>query len=94
MFIGDKTIDKMKMVFMEELQLIFPQVISRFAVGLDDEIDVEKLIRERLASIDNARWKEMVLQKAGTQLNKLKWLGALTGFIIGVLFFVIMLIIS
>jgi uncharacterized membrane protein YheB (UPF0754 family) len=94
MFVGDKTIDKMKMVFMEELQLIFPQVIGRFAGGLDDEIDVEKLIHERLASIDDARWKEMVLQKAGTQLNKLKLLGALTGFIIGVLFLVIMLLIS
>ena len=94
MFVGDKTIEKMKAVFMDELQLIFPQVIGRFAGSLGDEIDVEKLVSDRLGSIDDDRWKELVNQKAGQQLNKLRWLGALTGFIIGVVFFVILLVLS
>ena len=94
MFVGDKTIEKMKSVFMEELQVIFPQVIGRFAGSIGDEIDVEKLVSDRLGAIDDERWKELVTQKAGSQLNKLRWLGALNGFIIGVVFLVIMLVLS
>ena len=94
MFIGDKTIDKMKGVFMDELQLIFPQVIGNFAGNLEKEIDVEKLVSEKLANIDAEKWKTIVKQKLGRQLDSFRLLGILTGFIIGVLFVLLMLLIS
>lgn len=93
MFIGDKTIDKMKGIFMDELQLIFPQVIGNFAGNLEKEIDVEKLISEKLAAIDAEKWKAIVNDKLGKQLNNFRLLGILTGFIIGVVFVLLLLLI-
>ena len=85
MFVGDKTIDKMKTVFMDELQVIFPGVIGKLAGSLEDEIDVGRLVGQRLAAIDDRKWKELVEKNLGEHLKKLRWLGALTGFIIGAL---------
>ncbi len=93
MFIGDKTVEKMKSVFMDELQQIFPQVIGNFAGNLEKEIDVEKLVAEKLGSMDAGKWKTAVKQKLGKQINDFRLLGAVTGFIIGTLFVVLMLFI-
>ena len=85
MFVGDKTIDKMKTVFMDELEVIFPSLVGKLAGSLEKEIDVGKLVSERLGSIDETKWKTLVKANLGNQLKKLQWLGALTGFIIGAL---------
>ena len=92
MFVGDKTIDKMKSVLMEELREIFPQVIGKFAGSLQEQISVEKLVKEKLAATDNNKWKMLVYEKLGPQLAKFRRMGALTGFIIGSLFLLLLLL--
>jgi uncharacterized membrane-anchored protein YjiN (DUF445 family) len=93
MFVGDKTIDKMKTVFMDELQVIFPGVIGKLTGSLENEIDVGKMLSEKLASIDDRKWKNLVEANLGDHLKKLRLLGALTGFIIGALMLLILVLV-
>src|SRR5258708_32464962 len=48
MFIGDKTIDSMKTVFMNELENLFPQVMKNFASNLKDDLAIEGLVTEKI----------------------------------------------
>ena len=41
MFIGDKTINQLKVVFMEELAELFPKVMKNYLEQLQQEIDVD-----------------------------------------------------
>jgi len=40
MFIGDKTINKMKSVFMNELEELFPKLMKQFAGNMKNELDL------------------------------------------------------
>ena len=41
MFIGDKTIEELKEVFMEELALLFPMLISEFSAHLNKDLHAQ-----------------------------------------------------
>lgn len=41
MFIGDKTIEELKAVFMDELALLFPLLITSFSASLDKDLQVQ-----------------------------------------------------
>jgi hypothetical protein len=41
MFIGDKTIEELKAVFMEELALLFPMLITEFSVHLNNDLHAQ-----------------------------------------------------
>jgi hypothetical protein len=49
MFIGDKTIEELKAVFMEELAIIFPILISQFSANLNK--DLHQQWQERFSKI-------------------------------------------
>jgi uncharacterized membrane protein YheB (UPF0754 family) len=89
MFIGDKTINTMKTVFMQELETLFPQIMRQFASNLKNDPGIEQLITTKLLAIS-----PLQLEKAlAKQLRSLALLGALTGFVVGVLQLILILLI-
>ena len=76
MFIGDKTIEELKEVFMEELALLFPMLISEFSAHLNKDL--------------HAQWEQklskIVQQKIIKASMPFRWvafvLGAIWGFVI------------
>jgi hypothetical protein len=52
MFIGDKTIEQLKSVFMEELKNMFPELIQSFATNMQNEL-IHTLEQKSLDSIYN-----------------------------------------
>jgi len=42
MFVGEKTILQMKTVFINELQLLFPQIMEKYASQLKKDLNPEK----------------------------------------------------
>ncbi|MET0393582.1 MAG: hypothetical protein ABW019_10595 [Chitinophagaceae bacterium] len=79
MFIGDKTIQTMKVIFMDEIRDLFPRVMEQVAGNLTAELDIEKIVREKVAAIppDNLR---VILTKPRQQAALA---GAVTGFLTG-----------
>ena len=84
MFIGNKTTDKLKEIFLKELQALFPQVIGQFANNLRNNIDVEKIVVQRIDSIPSAAMEKIIRQNV-PGLKYLPLLGAITGFLSGII---------
>lgn len=68
MFIGEKTIDELKEVFMEELALLFPLLISEFSVHLNKDLHTQweqkliKIVQQKIIqAIRPFRWAAFAL---------------------------------
>jgi uncharacterized membrane protein YheB (UPF0754 family) len=77
MFIGDKTIDTLKGIFLKELENLFPEVMKQFAGNLKTDLGIERIVREKISGLSSDYVQEL--------LNKeLRWIAVLcafTGFI-------------
>jgi hypothetical protein len=76
MFIGDKTIEELKGVFMEELAILFPVLITQFSANLNKEVQQQWQLK----------FSKIVLDKITKATIPLRWivfaLGAIWGWII------------
>ena len=79
MFIGDKTIGQLKSVFVTELEEIFPTVMKNYAANLAGDLNIERLISERLLSIPPETLVNGVKGALKKELAALQWLGAISG---------------
>ncbi|MEO7924890.1 MAG: DUF445 domain-containing protein [Chitinophagaceae bacterium] len=94
MFIGDKTIAKLKEAFLKEIQLLFPQVMKEYAAGLRKEIKPAELIEKYLADIPAEKMEKKFLQTLSKELRLATIAGALIGLIIGLFQLAILLLIT
>ena len=85
MFIGDKTIDTMKRIFMNELSTLFPQVMKNYAANLKNDIDIEKIVREKIAAFPQDQLEKILYRKMAKEFRMIKMIGAATGFLIGLI---------
>ena len=85
MFIGDKTIQSLKTIFIQEIELMFPQVITQFSGNLKKELNIQALVSAKIASIPPAGIEQALRQKLSAELRLAAFLGAITGLIIGII---------
>ena len=83
MFIGDKTISSLKTVFMQEIEILFPQVIKQFAGNLKSELDLEKIVNQKLSSFSSDKLESVIRLNLSTEFILIEMIGAIAGFIIG-----------
>jgi uncharacterized membrane protein YheB (UPF0754 family) len=83
MFIGDKTINSLKVAFMEELETLFPVVMKQYAEQLMDKSSIEQFVVQKVNSIAASHLETMLLNLVPAAGRNFRWLGALTGFIVG-----------
>lgn len=84
MFIGDKTINKMKGAFMKELELIFPQLMKQFAGNLKTELDLEHIVINKVSNFSSDKLEELLYQIMSKEFRFVEIIGAVIGFIIGI----------
>ncbi len=85
MFIGDKTISKLKEAFMMEIESLFPQVMKQYAVNLKDELDLEQIVIKKVSGFSSDKLEEVLLQIMSKEFRFVEIIGAVIGFIIGLL---------
>lgn len=85
MFIGDKTIHKLKESFMNEIEQLFPQVMKQYAGNLKSELDLEHIVIQRVAGFSSDKLEEVLYQIMAKEFRFVEILGAVIGFIIGIL---------
>jgi len=93
-FIGDKTINSLKKIFMQELGTLFPQVMKNYADNLKNEINLEKKITEKISSISSEQIETVLRQNLSKELKYLEWAGVLIGFTIGIIQLLLTFVIS
>jgi uncharacterized membrane protein YheB (UPF0754 family) len=85
MFIGNKTTDKLKEVFIRELQSLFPEVIGQFAGNLKNSINIEEIVIRRIDSITPTAFGQLIRNNLSAELKYVKLLGAFSGLITGII---------
>ncbi len=85
MFIGDKTVTKLKESFMKEIEILFPQVMKQYAANLKDELDLEKIVIKKVSGFSSDKLEEVLYQIMSKEFRFVEIIGAVIGFLIGVM---------
>ena len=85
MFIGDKTINKMKSVFMHELEELFPLLMKQYAGKMKTELDLEQIVYAKVSAFSSDKLEDMLYQIMSKEFRFVEILGGVIGLLIGVL---------
>jgi uncharacterized membrane protein YheB (UPF0754 family) len=94
MFIGDKTINQLKEVFMSELEQLFPVLMKNYMVNLKQELDLERIVIEKVSAFSTDKLESILYQIMAKEFRFIELLGAILGFIIGVVQVLITLLLA
>ena len=85
MFIGDKTINQLKIVFMNELEILFPTIMKNYVSNLQSELDLEKIIVTKVSAFSSDKLEQILNAIMSKEFRFVEIIGAVLGFIIGLL---------
>jgi uncharacterized membrane protein YheB (UPF0754 family) len=85
MFIGDKTIEKIKGVFLEELRILFPTMIKNYVGKLKQDLDLEVIVTEKVKNFSSDKLEEILYQVMSKEFRFVEIIGGVLGFLIGML---------
>lgn len=85
MFIGSKTISSLKKTFMQELESLFPEVMAGYAGNLKNEINIHRMVHDKISTINLRSLAETFYRNNNRQLNLVRVAGAVTGMIAGLI---------
>ena len=85
MFIGEKTINQLKGVFMQELEDLFPVILQKYVSHLREDLDLERIVVEKIAGFSNDRLETMLNEFLTKEFRFVEVIGAALGFLIGLL---------
>ena len=83
MLIGDRTINTLKEIFMKELEVIFPVIMKGYLQNLQQDLNLEQTITNKIAALQAEKIRAALYQHAGGELRQAGLLGAAIGFVIG-----------
>jgi uncharacterized membrane protein YheB (UPF0754 family) len=85
MFIGDKTIGKVKAIFIKELEELFPNLIKNYVTQLKSELDLEEIVTEKVKNFSSDKLESILYQVMASEFRFVEILGGVLGFLIGLL---------
>ena len=84
LFIGSKTIKSLKKTFMKELEILFPQIMKRYAGHLEEELDLERIVIDKVSAFSTDKLEDILYQIMSKEFRFVEILGGVIGFIIGI----------
>ncbi len=84
-FIGERTIGQLKEIFMKELETIFPQVMQGYVKNLQQDLNLEQMVVDKVNAIPTARIQAAAYQAIGSPVNKAALLAGLFGLLVGII---------
>lgn len=85
LFIGERTRQSLKNVFMRELETLFPELMKNYAKHLEEELDLEKIVTEKVSAFSSDKLESILYQIMSKEFRFVELLGGVIGFIIGIL---------
>jgi uncharacterized membrane protein YheB (UPF0754 family) len=83
-FVGDKSRDKIKKAMMEEMETIGPQVMQQAFTNLESSLDIEQFIKDRVSKFSTSQIEKLIKGILATEFAFIEWVGAIVGFIVGI----------
>lgn len=84
-FIGEKTITRLKAVFLEEMNLLFPTLMKKYAQQLEEDLDLERIVTEKVINFSSDKLEGLLYQIMAKEFRFVEIIGGVIGFLIGLL---------
>ena len=84
-FIGEKTTNQLKDSFMKELETMFPTLMNSYMHQLKEDLDLEKIVMEKVAGFSSEKLEEILIAITKKEFHFLEIVGAVFGFVIGMI---------
>jgi uncharacterized membrane protein YheB (UPF0754 family) len=91
-FIGEKTIQKLKTVFLEELEALFPPLMKQYAQHLEEDLDLERIVVDKVSNFSSDKLESILFQIMAKEFRFVEIIGAVVGFFIGIIQVIITLL--
>jgi uncharacterized membrane protein YheB (UPF0754 family) len=85
MFIGENTIQQLKGVFMQELRLLFPDLMQQYMGHLQQDLDLEKIVVQKVSGFSSDKLEQILNSIMSKEFRFVEIIGAVLGFVIGLL---------
>lgn len=85
MFIGDKTIEKLKTAITSELESLFPSLIKNYTASLRQELDLEQIVTEKVKNFSSDQLEDILYQVMSREFRFVEIIGGVLGFLIGLM---------
>lgn len=85
MFIGQNTINQLKLVFMQELETMFPEIIGSYMKHLESELDLEKMVTKKVTGFSSDKMETILNQIMSKEFRFVEIIGGVLGLLIGIL---------
>lgn len=85
MMMGEKTINQLKGAFLTELDILFPVVMKSYLDNMQQDLDLGKIVTEKVAGFPSERLEEMLYKFAYKEFKLYELAGAVAGLLIGLL---------
>jgi len=83
MFIGQNTINQLKLVFMQELEAMFPEIIGSYMKNIESQLDLEKMVIDKVSGFSSDKMESILTQIMSKEFRFIEIVGAVLGLIIG-----------
>ncbi len=84
-FINDSTLEMIKKMAIESLQDEIPSIIENVSNDLESKIQVKHMVQERMNALDLDALENIVQKVAKNEFRTIEHLGAVLGFVVGLL---------
>lgn len=85
MFIGEGVMQKVKEGLLEEITLLLPEVMEKFADNLSQKIDIEAMVTEKVSNFSSDKLEEILLSVMSKEFRFIELIGGVLGFVIGLI---------
>ena len=85
MVVGQKRRDKLKELILTQVDTYAPQVVAQSLLHLEAQLDIEKIIEEKVTLLSAEKLEELILQVLKKEFKFIELTGAVIGFLIGII---------
>ena len=82
-FVSNDTLDKIAVEFVKEIREMISKLADRIANGLETEIDVESIVRDKVTAFSSDKLEEILFAIMKREFRFVELVGAILGFLIG-----------
>lgn len=83
MFIGESTLEQMKTIFLQQLEVIFPEIMQSYVHTLQEQLDLETIVTQKVAGFSSDKMEQILLSIMQREFRFVEIIGGVLGFVIG-----------
>ena len=77
--------DKIKSEILNEVEHLAPDFINSQIKSLEHTLDIEGIIADKVSKLSSEKLEDLLMKMLSTELKFIEWVGAILGFIIGLI---------